>query len=192
VQHVLTLPKNKGSQFYTHVLFDWNPGGHEPPGIYDLPHFDVHFYIVPDAYRKTIPPMMPPNFDTAPDPVYVPADFMQLPGLVPQMGAHWVDMYAPELHGNTFTHTFLWGSYEGEYIFWEPMITLDFLLTNPDDTYPVKQPQKYQKDGWYPMNYGISASDSPGEYVISMKNLTWHEGEEITSTVQNNSPELEF
>lgn len=39
---------------YEHFGFDWNPMGHEPPGIYDLPHFDYHFYILPQAVRHAI------------------------------------------------------------------------------------------------------------------------------------------
>lgn len=41
--YVLDFPKTKGKNFYTHALLDWNPQGHEPPGIYDIPHFDFHF-----------------------------------------------------------------------------------------------------------------------------------------------------
>ena len=29
--------------------FNWNPAGHLPPGVYDLPHFDMHFYAVEEA-----------------------------------------------------------------------------------------------------------------------------------------------
>jgi hypothetical protein len=29
------------------VGLNWNPHGHIPPGVYDLPHFDFHFYIEP-------------------------------------------------------------------------------------------------------------------------------------------------
>jgi len=72
-QYVLTLPKNKGQNFYTHVLFDWNPHGHEPEGIYDLPHFDFHFYIIPSEERMNIPPLAPPNFDTPPSVEYIPS-----------------------------------------------------------------------------------------------------------------------
>ena len=34
---------------FTWVLLNWNPVGHIPPGIYDVPHFDVHFYMEPIA-----------------------------------------------------------------------------------------------------------------------------------------------
>ena len=29
------------------ALLNWNPKGHIPPGVFDKPHFDVHFYIEP-------------------------------------------------------------------------------------------------------------------------------------------------
>ena len=29
------------------VLLNWNAIGHDPRGIFDVPHFDVHFYIEP-------------------------------------------------------------------------------------------------------------------------------------------------
>lgn len=50
-QYVLILPKNKGKNFYTHVLIDWNPQGHEALFAYGLPHFDFHFYIIPNDAR---------------------------------------------------------------------------------------------------------------------------------------------
>lgn len=28
---------------FEHATLDWNPEGHPPPGIYTVPHFDVHF-----------------------------------------------------------------------------------------------------------------------------------------------------
>ena len=52
-QYVLELPANKGKNFYTHVLIDWNPKGHEPAHIYDLPHFDIHFYTSTQQFFYT-------------------------------------------------------------------------------------------------------------------------------------------
>jgi hypothetical protein len=174
---VLELPKNKAHHFYTHVLFDWNPGGHEPPGVYDVPHFDFHFYTIPNEERMAIPAMDETYSDPPPAGQYVPSLYLQLPGLVPQMGAHWVDLTSPELNGGTFTHTFIWGSYDGEFIFWEPMITLDYLLTQPDGNFPIRQPSAYQNDGWYASDYVIKYSQNPAEYTVALTNLTYREGE---------------
>lgn len=178
--YVLELPKNKGHHFYTHVLLDWSPGGHEPPGIYDVPHFDIHFYTIPSEEREKIPFRPPPYTDTEPAAQYIPPLYMILPGLVPEMGAHWVDLTAPELQDPPqapFTQTFIWGSYDGEFIFWEPMVTRDYLLTQPDEVFPIRQPDAYQKNGWYATDYQISYSAKPDEYTVALLNLTYHQGQ---------------
>jgi hypothetical protein len=63
---VLLFPRTKGKNFYTHMLVDWNPHGHEPVGVYDLPHFDFHFYYVSNEERLGIPGVNPPYMDPAP------------------------------------------------------------------------------------------------------------------------------
>jgi len=179
MQYVLPLPKNKGNYFYTHVLFDWNPMGHEPEGIYDLPHFDFHFYTLSSEEREGIPFKDTTYMDPDPDAMYVPENYVELPGLVPAMGAHWIDLTSPELppYPVTFTKTFIWGSYGGEFIFWEPMITRAYLLTQPDEVIPIPQPQAYQKDGWYAMDYKIMYSTKPDTYTIALTNLEFKEGQ---------------
>jgi hypothetical protein len=47
------------------------------------------------------------------------------------MGSHFVDITSPEFNGGIFTQTFIFGSYESNVIFYEPMITLDYLLSKP-------------------------------------------------------------
>lgn len=176
-QFVLDFPDMKGKNFYKHALVDWNPEGHEPPGVYDLPHFDFHFYIVPNEERMAIGPDDLNKFDNAPDSKYVPPMYWKIPGGVPQMGAHWVDLTSPEFNGGIFTKTFIWGSYDGSFIFWEPMITLDYLLTQPDEVIPLPQPEAFQKDGWYATNYKISYTTSPNQYTIALTDLMFHAGE---------------
>ena len=31
---------------YNHVSLDWAQMGHGPEGVFDVPHFDVHFYMI--------------------------------------------------------------------------------------------------------------------------------------------------
>ena len=176
-QFVLQLPKNKGKNFYTHVLLDWNPQGHEPAHVYDVPHFDVHFYIIPNEDREAIGPDDFVQFANAPAAQYVPPAYLQIPGGVPQMGAHWADLLSSEFNGGPFTKTFIWGSYDGKFIFWEPMITRDYLLSHPNEVVPVRQPAAYQRDGYYPTNYKISYSDTPKEFTIALVNLVFRAGE---------------
>ncbi len=51
----LPLPA-KAPAPYDFVMFDWNPNGHEPDGVYTLPHFDFHFYTVPEEQVMSIVP----------------------------------------------------------------------------------------------------------------------------------------
>jgi len=176
-QYVLELPKNKGKNFYTHILMDWNPHGHEPDHIYDQPHFDFHFYIIPNQDRLAIGPNDTVQFANAPAAQYIPPVYMQIPGGVPQMGAHWADLLSPEFHGSLFTKTFIWGSYDGKFIFWEPMITRDYLLSHPNGIFPIRQPEAYQQDGYYATNYKVSFSESPKEYTIALVDLVYHNGQ---------------
>jgi hypothetical protein len=174
---VLELPKGKCKNFYTFVMLDWNPMGHEPPGIYDLPHFDVHFYIIPDEERLAMTPDKIGEFENLPSAEYVPAGYFRGPGFVPFMGVHWLDGASPELHGATFTKTFIWGSYDGEFVFWEPMVTRDYLLTRPNEVIDIPQPAAYKQDGWYPMKYEISYSKSGNRYIIALRDIQFRQGQ---------------
>jgi hypothetical protein len=173
---VLLFPKVKGGNFYTHALVDWNPQGHFPPGTYDLPHFDFHFYIISNEDRMKIG-ATDPELDVAPDSKYAPQLYLKIPGGEPEMGAHWIDLLSPEFNGAVFTKTFIWGSYNGEFIFWEPMITLSYLQSNPDDLIPLRQPSAFQREGWYAMDYKIAYSPKFKEYTVALMNLTHHPGE---------------
>jgi hypothetical protein len=172
---LFALPDNKGTGFYKVAELNWNPHGHFPPNVYDIPHFDFHFYIIPNSERLSIV-ADDPKFAIAPAAQFVPPLYLQTPGGEPQMGAHWVDLLSPEFNGGVFTKTFIWGSYDGKFIFWEPMITLDYLLTKPDVTVMVRQPSAFQQDGYYPYQYRITYSSTPKEFNIIL-DLTYHEGD---------------
>ncbi len=174
---VLELPKGKGKNFYTFVMLDWNPQGHEPPQIYGLPHFDVHFYIVPDEVRLGMLPEKVTEFENLPSDEYVPAGYFRGPGFVPFMGVHWLNGASHELHGATFTQTFIWGSYDGEFVFWEPMLTRDYLLTRPNEVIGIPQPAAYKRDGWYPTRYEISWSKYGNDYTIALRDLQFRQGQ---------------
>ena len=108
--YLLDLPAQNPTQ-YKFVQFDWNPLGHEPAGVYDLPHFDFHFWTASKEVRESVVPSNP-NYATqaanipAPEfraPFYVdgataggvtPAE-----ATVPLMGLHWLDVRSPELQG---------------------------------------------------------------------------------------------
>ena len=143
---------------FMHVGLDWNPFGHEPDVIYGKPHFDFHFYMISEADRMNIPlyEMDSAKFKNIPASYYFPPTYINIPGGVPQMGSHWADVTSPELNGALFTQTFLYGSYNGKVIFYEPMITEAFIKANPSFERAIPQPAKVQKTGYYPTKMRLS------------------------------------
>ncbi|ALW86450.1 hypothetical protein AUC43_15970 [Hymenobacter sedentarius] len=175
VDYVFQLPKQVAVPPFDHIELGWNPQGHEPEHVYDVPHFDLHFYMIPSSVQATIPFLAPPAMDVALAPKYVAPAYILTPGLVPNMGAHLVDVLSAEFQpGGVFTKTFIYGSYKGNLIFLEPMFTLAYLSEQKTETTPIRQPSAFQRAGYYPTSYTISYDDSPKQYHISLDNLTYH------------------
>lgn len=172
----IALPPEAKPTGFDHIVLDWNPIGHEPKGIYTAPHFDFHFYTVNDQARHKITAV---GKDIAicekkPEARFIPAGYILAPGTaIPQMGAHAVDTATPELHGQPFTQTFIYGYYNGQMNFIEPMVTLEYLKTKPNFSTAVKVPQAYNKSGFFPTRYSISHDPVRQEYSVALDSLTW-------------------
>jgi len=201
-QYVLDFPTANTAPF-RFVEVNWNPMGHEPAGVYqDVPHFDFHFYTVGRAERDAIVPSDPEyaaKANALPTGDYVPPFALQLgpPGAtpadvaVPMMGVHWVDARAAELQRllgkpeayQPFTRTFILGSWNGRFHFWEPMITRAHMLAKKhatdaavlDEVIPVSVPARYHVPGYYPAAYRITWDDQAREYRVALTGLTRHE-----------------
>jgi hypothetical protein len=157
---VLALPKEAiGKTPFDHVMIDFLYTGHEPQGVYDVAHFDMHFYMQPLAERKAIPPYMPATaakFDNLPADGFIPKPYIRLPAGVPEMGVHWANPTSKELAGSgKFDETLIYGSYDGKVTFVEPMISYDFLKSKPNLTKAVPTPTKFAKAMYFPMKYSI-------------------------------------
>ena len=183
--YVLPLPAGMPAP-YGVVQLNWNPGGHPPPGIYDAPHFDFHFYTVSPAERDAVLPSDPAFAAKAghfPGAEFIPPGYMVLPpppapiDAVPMMGVHWLDVAAPELQPPTspshaaFTRTFIYGSWDGKFTFLEPMVTRAFLLTHGDVTVPIATPAKYAAAGYYPSSYRVSYDARLHETHVALTKL---------------------
>ncbi|RPI13887.1 MAG: T9SS C-terminal target domain-containing protein [Ignavibacteriae bacterium] len=170
----LLLPVSGTDTLFNHIFFNWNPMGHTP-GYWTAPHFDIHFMMVSIAERQAVIGG-PDSIIPAP---YIPQDYIVSSPVVPQMGAHWVDSTSPELHGQTFTHTLIYGFYRTKMFFVEPMITLAYLQTNPNVTLTIKQPAQYMRTGYYPTLYTISYDASGQKYDIVLKDFIFRTGTPI-------------
>lgn len=165
----LELPAGTPVPPFTHLTLDWNPAGHEPPGIYDTPHFDFHFYFITPNERLKIGARDKEQFAKAPPAEFMPGDYRATPGGVPRMGAHWVDVTSPEFHGKPFTATFIYGTYDGAVVFLEPMASYGFLKSGGDFSAAIKQPGAYAAPGYHPAAYRIAHRQS--EHLILLEGL---------------------
>jgi hypothetical protein len=62
----------------------------------------------------------------------------------------------------------VYGSYNGQLIFVEPMITLDYLLSNVDFSIDYSQPEHFAKAGNYPTKYNIYHDAITGNTYITL------------------------
>ncbi|MFW6040116.1 MAG: hypothetical protein ACOC9N_03470 [Gemmatimonadota bacterium] len=172
----LELPAVDGLPF-RHVLFDWGPGGHPPAGLYDVPHWDAHFYLITPERRRAIEQG---ETSLRPDPRYLPDGFVPVPELglhaFPEMGVHWVHRDASELHGDPFDQTVIYGSDGESTIFIEPMFTRAFLADRPDVSAPIPQPSAVRREGYYPTRYVIRHAARERGFRISLEGFRWREG----------------
>lgn len=145
---------------FDHIGLNWNPNGHDPEGVFTVPHFDIHFYMISLAERIAIPEWSPASdaaFNNYPPRGYIPMDYSTPPGAIgaeAQMGKHWLptnlDAYLP------FSKIMILGTYDGKFIFIEPMVTLE-TLTNlkADMEFHYSQPALFENTGNYPTRYRI-------------------------------------
>jgi len=179
---------------YRFVLFDWNPLGHPPAGVNDVPHFDFHFYVVPQADVEAVTrddPEFAAKADDLPAGAFLPPLYAvgKPPGAtpsvvaVPGMGVHWQDLLSPEYQRvlgrpeayQPFTKTYVYVSWDGRITALEPMITREYLLRRITETVPVRQPAKYVEAGWYPSAYRIEYDDRAREYRVALVDFAWHD-----------------
>lgn len=170
---------------FTWVLLNWNPGGHIPPGVYDVPHFDIHFFMEPIANVFAIAPgpcgpefIRCDHFEVARRPLpanYMHPDFKDVEAAVPAMGNHLVDLTGPEFNKQPFTRTWIYGAYDGKVTFYEEMVTRAFLLSKPSTCFPIKTPPAVGRSGFYPTLSCLRHDARTGEDTVSMEGFAFRE-----------------
>ncbi len=169
------------------VLLNWNPIGHIPPGVYDSPHFDVHFMIASedDIFAIKAGACGPEfvqcdQFETAKMALpanYIPADFKDVEAVVPAMGNHMIDVTGPEFAGVPFTRSWIYGNYGGKITFYEEMLTMDYLKSKPGICNPIKRADAVAVSGFYPTQSCVGFDENSGKYTVSMERFEYREAE---------------
>jgi hypothetical protein len=190
---MVQLPQQHASAF-KFVELDWNPQGHGDP--YAEGHFDFHFYTISEADVHGIMPSDPqyaakaaknPPASAIPPFYFEPASALGIPpeaAAVPMMGMHWLDLRAPEIQGmlgnpdgyKPFTSTFIYGAWDGQLIFMEPMITRSHILakreaTDPavrDQVIPISTSPSFPAGGFRPNAYRIAWDAQSREFRVAL------------------------
>ena len=171
-EFVLALPEEAPVASYDHVTLDWNAAGHAPPGVYDVPHFDVHFYFIDAAERDLIGPFDSVAFNRPLPADLLPPHYIETPGGVPRMGAHVVDGLSPEIAGTgPFTHTLIYGKYDGALNFLEPMVAMSMLEEERDASARVRRPTRYGLEGYFPGVYSVRYDEADDTYRVVLFDL---------------------
>ena len=175
VPHLLPMPSHGPRTVIDHVELDWEPLGHPPPHIYDVPHFDFHFYLVSRAavakvhFKSAADSALA---DQRPPAALLPAGYIMPPGTaVSGMGVHAVDAAGPEFHGQPFSSTFIYGYYDRRLTFLEPMVSLAYLRSKPRFSAPVTRPAAYSIAGDYPSAYSVTYDATHRRYVVTLEAL---------------------
>jgi hypothetical protein len=187
-QWVIPLPSDVARRSdipFKWVGLNWNPRGHIPPGVYDLPHFDVHFNIEPiekifalqsgpcgpefvrcDQFKLAVKPL-PSN--------YMHPDFKNVDAVAPAMGNHLIDLTGPEFKGTKFTRSWIYGVYGGRVTFYEEMLSREYLLSRPAACNSIKPPPAVAARGYYPTQSCIRYHAQGNEYTVSMEGFELRE-----------------
>lgn len=182
-EYLLTLPAEASATAFKFVELDWNPMGHEPDGVYTVPHFDFHFYTIPVEQRNEIVPTNPQwaaHAANLPAAAFTPPGYLAASALmgappevaaVPRMGMHWLDPQSEELHGKPFRRTFIYGSWAGKLIFAEPMITKAYLESKQEFSGPLAVPQRSADSGLRATTQRIYWHAPASEYRVALGGL---------------------
>jgi hypothetical protein len=194
-EYVLPLPDavaRRADVPFKWVLLNWNPAGHIPHGVYDVAHFDVHFYMEPIAKIFSLQPgpcgpefVRCDQFAIAKQPVpsdYIHPDYRDVDAVVPAMGNHLVDLTGPEFHKQPFTRSFIFGAYGGRIIFYEEMVAHRTLAARPQSCSPIKQAKAVASAGFYPTVSCLRYHASTGETTVSMERFVFRAASAPTAT----------
>jgi hypothetical protein len=132
------------------------------------------------AAREPAASVVPPFYFNPATALGIPPEVVA----VPMMGMHWLDVRSPELQGmlgnpaayKPFTSTFIYGAWDGQLIFMEPMITRSHILAKRDATDPAVRDQlipiatspSYPASGFRPDAYRISWDAQSREFRIAL------------------------
>jgi hypothetical protein len=173
--YLLPMPATGPRAVVDHVVVNWEAAGHAPSKVYDVPHFDFHFYLVDRAAVEKVV-FSSPAASGAPD-QQPPAELMAAGYVLPpgtaksKMGVHAINPAGGEFQQQPFNAAFIYGYYNRELTFIEPMVSLAYLKTKPSVSLPVPRPARYSRPGAYPSSYRVAFDEARQVYEVTLEDL---------------------
>ena len=167
---------------------NWNPEGHLPPApsVWSAPHFDFHFFMVEPPLIHGIRTGPCAEFIHCEDSAragmplpeqHAPEGYVDVGAAVAAMGNHLVDARDPELADPTlgFSHTFIYGTYDGKLIFLEPMVSHAFLSSRAQQCRAVRPPRAYAAAAYYPTTYCVRHDAGSETYRVTLEGFVYRQ-----------------
>ncbi len=195
-ERVIPLPSDvsrRDDMPFKWVLLNYNPHGHMPDGVWNVPHFDIHFYM--ESIEKVFSLMPGPcgpekmrcdQYETAIKPVpanYIHADYQDVGAAAPAMGNHLVDPTGPEFSGEPFTRSWIYGANDGRVTFWEEMIAVDYMMSKPNKCHDIKTPPAVDKSGYYPTTVCTVYNPEDESVAVSVEKFVYRNAESPVTSV---------
>jgi hypothetical protein len=164
----------RDATFLNHLEMQSNPHGHEAgPGNVNpdrnrVPHFDFHFYGIPEEQVWGIPDQGPPLAPVPPE--RLPAGYTQPARSVLQMGRHSSPIWSLSDPGYLTKIMILGYLPDGSQMhFLEPMVSQQTLLARQDFTLPVPVPQDLGRGAptLYPTSFNAVFQGNAWTFVLS-------------------------
>lgn len=165
--YIIPMPADNNT-IVNHVSFDYAAHHHVP--VYDTPHITTHFYFISEEEKNNITDTGA-AMENLPAAEFRPTNYIPTEGGVPKMGKHWLDSKAEELNGQPFKRSLAFGSYDGKFIFFEPLINMEFLRAKPNAAWPVEQQSQVQTTGFYANSYALAFDENTALYTLSFDDL---------------------
>lgn len=154
-----------------HLAVNWEAHGH-PPGPYLTPHFDFHFYSIPEGERTAIdctevvkPTLLPAGY--ALEDVEAPGLGLLVGSCVPQMGMHSLPVSGSSREG-AFDGDIVIGYYRGGPIFIEPMIAQAKLRTRESFELAVPNVEGLPAGVRYPSAFSATYDAATDSYRFAL------------------------
>lgn len=171
---ILDLPASHLRMPFKFVHLNYMHGGHGPNGIYNKDLFDLRFYTVANTVRESITSNTDPRLTRFPEKDKIPANYI-FTGSAPLVGSIWTDTTSVEFKGQPFTATFVYGSLDGEMVFHEPKIAVEYLKKRETKMFPIKRPLKYPTAAsgfnYYPTEYWTRYNETLKQYEVVLKRM---------------------